>query len=86
MPSRSATPASTNGDQYWKPLAPVLREYQMNRTENTRATTAMAVSRANRWPCMVLRSVIRHLICASAENPYGMAEVMPVISTSVVKT
>jgi len=31
-------------------------------------------------------SIQRHLICASAENPYGIAAVMPVISTSVVNT
>ena len=44
------------------------------------------MSRANRGVSTVLWSIQRHLICASAENPYGIAAVMPVISTSVVNT
>ena len=65
---------------------PVLREYQMNRIEKTSDTTATTMSRTNRGVSQ--RPVVdqRHLIWASAENPYGMAAVMPVISTSVVKT
>ena len=35
---------------------------------------------------MLWRSARHHLSCASAEKAYGMAAVMPVMSTRVVKT
>ena len=44
------------------------------------------MSRTNRGVSRVLWSIHRHLSCASAENPYGIAAVMPVISTRVVNT
>lgn len=64
----------------------MLREYQMNRIEKTSASTATVTSRTNRGVCIVRWSASRHFSCASAENPYGMAAVMPVIRTSVVNT
>ena len=52
MPTRNATPAMMNGRySYHDWSSPVLREYQMNRTENTRATTATIRSRASRGVC-----------------------------------
>lgn len=42
------------------------------------------MSRANRGVFNARRSAHRHLICATAENPYGIAAVIPVISTNVV--
>ena len=62
----------------------MLREYQMNRIENTNERTATAMSRTKR-PAILWRSARHHLSCASAEKPYGMAAVIPDMSTSVVK-
>ena len=44
------------------------------------------MSRTKRGVSSVRWSTSRHLIWASAENAYGIAAVMPVISTSVVNT
>ena len=44
------------------------------------------MSRTNRGVSTARWSARRHLIWASAEKAYGMAAVMPVISTKVVKT
>ena len=46
----------------------------------------VAASMPKRGDSTCLWSIQRHLICANAENPYGMAAVIPVISTSVVNT
>src|SRR4051812_26861437 len=87
MPSRNAAPAMRNGPQTRYQLSSaVLREYQMNNTEKTSASTATVRSRASRGVCTGRLSRSRHLICASAENPYGIAAVTPVIRTNVVKT
>ena len=53
---------------------PVLREYQMNRTENTREMTATAMSQTKRGVWRARWSVQRHFSCASAEKPYGIAD------------
>lgn len=45
-----------------KVSSPVLREYQMNRMENTKATTAMVTSRANLGVWNLRLSWARHLI------------------------
>jgi hypothetical protein len=46
---------------------------------------ATIVSRMKRAVWICRRSIRRRFICASAENSYGTAEVMPVISTNVVQ-
>ena len=87
MPTRKAPPAKMNGRySFQRVSSPVLREYQMNRTEKTRPTTAMPTSRTNRGVCSCRWSTIRHLICASAENAYGIAAVMPDMKTRVLNT
>jgi len=53
MPGSSAPVARKNGAQYTQKPWPVFREYQMNRTENTSASTATIMSRAKRGVCMV---------------------------------
>ena len=58
----------------------------MNRIENTSASTATIMSRANRGVCIWRWSIHRHFSCASAEKPYGIAAVIPVIKISVVNT
>ena len=70
-------PAKTNGRYSSQRLPPVLREYQMNSAEKTSATTAIVTSRTNRGVRRVRLSYTRHLICARAEKPYGIAAVIP---------
>src|SRR3954470_2648254 len=86
MPTRKAPPAKMNGRYSFQREEPVLREYQMNSTEKARPTTAIPTSRTTRGVCSVRPSASRHLICAAAENPYGMAAVMPDMKTRVLNT
>ena len=83
----AAPPAIRNGPQTTYQLSPVLREYQMNGERRTPARRPPPPCRGRtRGVCRAAGRSRRHLICASAENAYGMAAVMPVISTSVVNT
>src|SRR5688500_13495040 len=58
----------------------------MNSTEKISATAATTESRTNLAVFALRRSARRQRSWASADRPYGMADVMPVISTSVLKT
>src|SRR5215510_3950783 len=61
--------AEQQGAQYTQKLWPVLREYTMNKIENTSASTATIMSRAKRGVCISWWSIQRHLSWARAEKP-----------------
>jgi hypothetical protein len=58
----------------------------MNNTEKITAITATRTSFTKRLVAIARRSAIRHLICANAEKPYGIAAAMPFIKISVLNT
>src|SRR4051794_26373679 len=84
IPSSAAPPAIKKGPHTTYQLSPLLREYQTKASDITRATRATPTSSAKCGVCPLRRSRKRHFSWASAEAAYGMADVIPVISTSVV--
>ena len=73
MPSSEGDAGHEERPQYYVPVSsPVLREYTMNRTEKTRATTAHGdVADEPRRVHVRARRCSRHFSWASAENAYG---------------
>ena len=57
----------------------------MNSTENTIDRTGDHNIARETGVCNRRWSAIRHLSCANVENPYGIAAVIPVMRTNVVK-